>query len=193
LFSITISEKHKTPCVTFSFRISQKDHSVEVLNKIQKFFGCGRFTTSKRDNTVEFYVRKFDDILLKIIPHFESYPLLGSKQLNFESFKEAAFLVKKAAHLTENGILRIKELKDNMNTKRSFEEKYRFCFSKPIHIEPQWIIGFIDAEGSFYNRLLLKHKGNYEYIETESTLSIGQNFHDVGLIIAIKKFFGDSG
>jgi hypothetical protein len=80
-----------------------------------------------------------------------------------------------------------------MNTKRSFEEKYRFCFSKPINLKPQWVVGFIDAEGNFFNKLSLRHKGGYNYIETESTLSIGQNIHDIGVLLAITKFFGDSG
>jgi hypothetical protein len=133
-FSISISTRYKNPQVRFSFRITQKDHSVEVLNKIYRFFHCGVFTSSQRDKTVEFVVTKFSDILLIIIPHFESYPLRGSKQLNFESFKEAAYLARDGAHLTEVGLSKIKYLKDRMNTKRSFEEKYRFCIKNSEQI-----------------------------------------------------------
>lgn len=45
----------------------------------------------------------------------------------------------------------------------------------------------------FFNKLSLRHKGGYDYIETESTLSIGQNIHDIGVLLAIKKFYVDSG
>jgi len=62
---------------------------------------------------------------------------VSSKQLNFESFKKAALLVKSGAHFTKEGLNKIKDLKASMNTKRSFEEKYRFCFSKPINLKPQ--------------------------------------------------------
>ncbi len=43
--------------------------------------------------------------------------------------------------------------------------------------------------GNFFNKLSLRHKGGYNYIETESTLSIGQNIHDIGVLLAITKFF----
>jgi hypothetical protein len=77
-----------------ALEITQKDHSTGILKDLQKFFGSrscrGGLTVSKRDKTVEFFAKNFEDILLKIIPHFEAYPLVTSKELNFESFKEAA-------------------------------------------------------------------------------------------------------
>jgi hypothetical protein len=58
-------------------------------------FGCGVVSSpSKRNKVVEFYVKNFEDILLKIIPHFEAHPLITSKALNFESFKEAVLIKK---------------------------------------------------------------------------------------------------
>jgi hypothetical protein len=50
-----------------------------------------------------------------------------SKQLNFESFKAAALLIKSGEYLTDEGINKIKGLKASMNTGRSFEEKFRHC------------------------------------------------------------------
>ena len=79
-----------------------------------------------------------------------------------------------------------------MNTKRLFKDKYESCLNIK-HIETQWLVGFIDSEGSFYNRLTKRQKGGYDYIETESTLSIGQNIHDIGLLLAIQKFFDGAG
>lgn len=176
----------------FSFRITQKDHSTGILKDIQKFLGCGKLTVSKRDKTVEFFVKNFEDILLKIIPHFEAHPLVTSKQLNFESFKEAALLVKSGAHLTKEGLNKIKELKANMNTGRSFEDKFRHCWAKcPIILQPEWIIGFID--GCFFNKLSRRQKSGYSYIETESSLRISQNIHDVAVLLAIKNYFSGSG
>jgi len=192
-FSISISTRYKNPQVRFSFRITQKDHSVEVLNKIHRFFHCGVFTSSQRDKTVEFVVNKFEDILLKIIPHFEAHPLITSKALNFESFKEAVLIKKSGGHLTTEGFNKIKDLKATMNTERSFEEKFRYCTTKTIHFTIEWLIGFIDAEGCFYNRLKLKHKGGYKYIETESTFSIGQSISDISILLSIKQFLGGSG
>lgn len=81
-FSISVFEKiNGKPLVIFSFIITQKDHSAGILKDLQKFLGCGGLTVSKRDKTVEFFVKIFEDILLKIIPHFETYPLVTSKHL----------------------------------------------------------------------------------------------------------------
>jgi len=191
-FMITINEKtYKNPQIIFTFSISQKDHSQGILKDIKKYFGCGVVSSpSKRNKVVEFYVKNFEDILLKIIPHFEAHPLITSKALNFESFKEA---VLSGGHLTTEGFNKIKDLKATMNTGRSFEEKFRYCTTKTINFTIEWLIGFIDAEGCFYNRLKLKHKGGYKYIETESTFSIGQSISDISILLSIKQFLGGSG
>jgi len=128
-FSITIEEgKYSKPQVTLSFRVTQKDHSSGVLKDLQKFVGAGVVSKpAKRNQVVEFSVRKLDDILLKVIPFFDKYPLVTSKQLNFESFKKAAGLIVSGEYLTDEGINKIKELKANMNTGRSFEDKFRHC------------------------------------------------------------------
>ncbi len=181
--------------MTLSFRVSQKSHSAGVLRDLIKFFGAGVVSKpSKRNQVVEYSVRKFDDIIFKIIPHFEAYSLVTSKQLNFESFKEVALMVKNGEHLTVEGMNRIKELKANMNTGRSFEDKFRCCWSRhPMDLKIDWVIGFLDGESSFYNRLSRRQKSGYEYIVTESSLKISQNIHDVAVLLSIQRFFGDAG
>jgi len=113
--------------VTPMFSVCQNSLSQGILKDLHRFFGCGRITEVTKDNTVEFQVRKLDDILNKIIPHFEKYPLVTSKALNFESLKEAALMVKEKRHLTTEGLSIIKDLKFKMNTGRSFEEKFNYC------------------------------------------------------------------
>jgi hypothetical protein len=61
-----------------------------------------------------------DDIFNIIIPHFDKYPLLTSKNLDLLDFKKAAFLLKNKSDLYENEILSIK---NNMNNKRSYAER----------------------------------------------------------------------
>jgi hypothetical protein len=60
-------------------------------------------------------VAKIDDIVMKIIPFFEKYPIKGSKHNNYIYFKEAAFIIKSKEHLTDKGMDRIKELKAVIN------------------------------------------------------------------------------
>src|SRR5271168_2873089 len=74
--------------ISLRISITQKAHSKIVLFYLQKFFDCGQVIPSSKD-CMRFVVQSKEDIIKKIIPHFDNYPLKTSKQLNFESFKEA--------------------------------------------------------------------------------------------------------
>jgi hypothetical protein len=66
---------------------------------------------STRLNTVNFVVYKFEDILQKIIPIFEKYPLITQKYLDFYYFKEVSYLISGKEHLTKKGRIAITILK----------------------------------------------------------------------------------
>ncbi len=138
VFSVSIVEgKYSKPQVSLSLRVSQKAHSAGILNDLQKFFGAGTVgKPAKRNQVCEFSIKKLSDIISKVIPFFEKNPLVTSKQLNFLSFKKAAQLVISGEYLTDEGLNKLKELKANMNTGRSFEEKFRHCWAKyPIDLK----------------------------------------------------------
>lgn len=83
------------------------------------YLNCGRI--SKRSNVVDFIVKKFSDIELKIIPLFEIYcPLVGNKNLEFKDFCKALKIMKNKAHLTSEGLENIRKIKSGMNSKRKF-------------------------------------------------------------------------
>lgn len=51
-------------------------------------------------------------------------------------------------HLTLQGIDKLKNMASQMNTNRTFEEKWQFCqeHTSKSTINPEWIQGFTDAE-----------------------------------------------
>ena len=53
-----------------------------------------------------------------IIPFFQKYPIIGVKAKDFEDFTKVALLMQDKAHLTEEGIEKIKIIKSNMNSNR---------------------------------------------------------------------------
>lgn len=53
-----------------------------------------------------------------IIPFFETYPIQGTKSLDFADFKKVAEILKKKEHLTLEGFNRILEIKAGMNRGR---------------------------------------------------------------------------
>jgi hypothetical protein len=109
--------------ISLRLSVTQKSHSVGVLYDLQNFFGCGQVIISSKD-CMRFVVQRKEDILNKIIPHFTDFPLVTSKELNFETLKEAALIVARGEHLNPIGLDKIISLKALMNKKRSFEELF---------------------------------------------------------------------
>jgi len=98
-FNITITKDIKrsnNSRVICEIHITQNKKSVKVLNLIKDYFECGKVKVdNKLTNTMKFQVSSKDDIKKKIIPFLEEYPLLTSKYLNYETFKEAINIMDK--------------------------------------------------------------------------------------------------
>lgn len=171
--------------VSLRISVTQKSHSTGVLYGLQNFFGCGQVIPSSK-GCMRFVVQKKEDILLKIIPHFISYPLVTSKELNFKTFKEASIIVANGEHLTTNGLNKIIELKNQMNKNRSFEELFNHFHSKTIKLNPYWVQAFVDAEGTFGTLITKSDTGK---IVTRARLSVSQSTHDYEVLRQIKNFF----
>ena len=73
---------------------------------------------STRPDSVVFVVYKFSDIFEKILPLLDENPLLGIKGLDYQDFRKVAFMMKDKAHLTEEGIYEIRQIKSGMNKGR---------------------------------------------------------------------------
>lgn len=70
------------------------------------------------DSSVYLEVSKFTDIIQKIIPFFEEYPIQGIKGLDFSDFKEAASIMENNEHLTTDGYDSIIRIRNGMNRSR---------------------------------------------------------------------------
>jgi hypothetical protein len=106
---------------TLAFKVTQKEHSLGILYDLKKFFNCGHIhIDNKKENAYKYNVAKLDDIINIIIPHFDKYPLLTSKNLDYLDFRKAAFLLKSKSDFYANEILFIK---NNMNNKRFYAER----------------------------------------------------------------------
>lgn len=131
-FQITLQNikgKGKTGYKSFlEFKITQRDHSKDILYKIKDYFNCGRINIDNRKTkTMKYVVTNIDDLLNIIIPHFDEYPLLTSKYLNYVDFKNATLLMKDKGHYSLEGINNLKDIKSKMNKSRSFSDKFFYC------------------------------------------------------------------
>ena len=76
-----------------SFSVSQNGDRSEVLHALQAYFGCGSIRPDRSDKTLKWETRRLDDLVEKVIPHFEEYPMLSAKRLDFERFAAVCRLV----------------------------------------------------------------------------------------------------
>lgn len=189
--------------VSLEYKITQKSHSSNVLYDIQNYFSAGSVVIDNRiTDTKKFHITNLNLILEKIIPHFDNYPCLSSKNLNFQDWKKVANLISQKKNLTNEGVKEIKNILSNMNTKRSFKEKYNYCNQNlnlnnegnvNFKLPPFWVQGFLDGEATFYVHLTPLSNINREEEPLKSvcnlSLEVAQNSHDVSILLALKQFF----
>jgi hypothetical protein len=123
------------------FAILLMDRDLEILQTVKRYFGCGGVSNAKlpnreggRQGEIIYKVRSRKDILDKVIPHFDSYPLLGRKSRDYELWKEAVLILTNADSRREstfegNKLLmgenkRLEEIRNSLMI-RGFPRKYR--------------------------------------------------------------------
>lgn len=118
-FYVKIKKGKQEGQSTLVFSVTQHSRDLHLMNIIKDYLGCGIIEKiSTRPNMTVLVIYKLKDILLKIIPFFEKYSLLGIKLLDFKDFCKIAHLMVNKEHLTEQGMVKISIIKKGMNSKR---------------------------------------------------------------------------
>ena len=107
-FSISISKRTKLNVgweIKPSFAVGQNFDRAEVLHLMQNYFNCGHIRKDKK--TLKYEVRKLEDLINLIIPHFKKYPMLSSKQKYFEKFEKICLQIKNLQHLKKETLITI--------------------------------------------------------------------------------------
>jgi hypothetical protein len=107
-----------------SFSISQHKRNLEILKEIKEYFGVGAIRFSKRDQNYRYEVRAINDLVQKVIPHFQKYPLRTSKVRDFLLFVEICKLVSANHHLNADYLEKIinKAYQMNESGKRRYSK-----------------------------------------------------------------------
>lgn len=98
-----------------SLSVSQNRDRAEVLFLIEEYFGCGSIRPDRSDRTLKWETRRLDDLVERVIPHFQMVPLLSKKRLDFETFATICQRMKSGAHLGREGLREIVRLAHSMN------------------------------------------------------------------------------
>ena|SRR3989344_5472082 len=97
-FNVRINDKKRRAKVELKFSLKLRHQDKEVLDELQRFFGCGKvyIQRDKRENhslCYRFEVQNKKEIFEKIIPFFEqNSPKIQSRKRDFELFKQIAEL-----------------------------------------------------------------------------------------------------
>ena len=98
-----------------SFSVSQNHDRAEVLELFRAVLGCGTLRPDRSDKTLKYEIRSVTDLVIRVIPHFEEYPLISNKRHDFEQFAVICRMMKRSEHLTKEGFLTITKLANDIN------------------------------------------------------------------------------
>ena len=98
-----------------SLSVSQNGDRAEVLLLLQSYFGCGSLRPDRSDKTLKWETRNLSLLVERVIPHFETHPLLSGKQRDFQLFASICVRMARKEHLTRSGLKSIVRLAGRMN------------------------------------------------------------------------------
>ena len=99
--------------ITLKFSMSMHEKDMDLLIKLQKFFGVGTITKHGRP-AIKYKVTSIKDMSV-IITHCTKFPLITHKSIDFLLFKNAYELMIAKLHLTDAGFKKILSLRASLN------------------------------------------------------------------------------
>ncbi len=153
----TFSIAHQNGKWSLVFKLSQHEYNMRLLYFIKSQLGVGNINKEAKTKMVNYRIRDRKKLVEVIFPIFDSYPLLTTKYFNYLKFKEA-YGILEDANLTK---FKKDELMFNL-VKRIPSENYISPAWEIVNnivsntneakmvISKAWLIGFTEAEGSFY-------------------------------------------
>ena len=98
-----------------SISVSQNADRGQVLELIAGYFGCGSIRPDPGDHTIKWETRRLDDIVARVLPHFDRFPMISGKQRDVELLAKICQMMLDKHHLGRQGLLKIVELVAQMN------------------------------------------------------------------------------
>jgi hypothetical protein len=98
-----------------SFSVSQNADRAQLLYQIQLLWGCGFIRPDRSDRTLKYEVRKVENLVKCVLPHFRAYPLLSGKMDDVNRLAAICDLIQTQSHLTGDGFREIVRLAMLMN------------------------------------------------------------------------------
>jgi hypothetical protein len=125
------------------FVITNVESSLPLFEEMRSLLGVGRIYIAKRktretwQSVIQLRVQKLSECF-KIVDFFKEMPFGTTKGEDFKKWAECLEIIRKNGHITREGLLRICQLRDSMNfrktkSKWTTEEVTKILDAKPIH------------------------------------------------------------
>jgi hypothetical protein len=198
----------------FSFSIGLNIKDKELIYQINSFFdNKGRISFYHPHNEIRLTFDNLDVINNYIIPHFDSYPLFGTKFIDYQLFKMGINMIKNGDYKTSDGLRKFGEIALSMNEgyKKNRIEPLPGSIDITKNINSQnplqhsgslfdtisypkdqkrlpswWITGFIDGDGSLSASIKYKNLEKTR-VAFQPSLTISQHKNNIILFNQIKE------
>lgn len=135
--------------------LSQSRYNLRILSYIKKQLGTGSVT--KDGTKAQFFIRDRIKIETVLLPIFEKYPLLTSKYFDYLRFKKALYILNDKSITKQDRDVKLLNLK-NSKLPTVYKSPAWSGVDLPLKnvnslsnvMSKPWLVGFIEAEGSFY-------------------------------------------
>lgn len=182
------------PRVQIKMHIRDKD----LILSLQNFFGNIGYISYPISTMIEYRISNTKDLIAKVIPHFDNYPLKTKKYVDYILFKNIVTMLVKGEHKTIEGFKNIIAIKASLNKglSNSLKEEFKSIVPYPTDnikmlttsIEPAWMSGFCTGEGNFFIGILESNTKLGKTIILR--YSISQDSRDIVLLTKFIDFYG---
>jgi hypothetical protein len=142
---------------TLFFKIAQSSYNLRALYYIKKRLGHGSVRLESKKSMADFRIRNKDTINKVLFPIFDEYPLLTSKYFEYMKFKKA-YEILTNVHLSNEEKNRLLLMIKDSNKPENYispiwnevNNKIGNALDAKKIMSKYWLVGFTEAEGSFY-------------------------------------------
>lgn len=172
--TFSITQNNHNSSWQFTFKISLHRNNLPLLYLIKDQLGCGSVTFAGKNNW-QYRVRDRQHLLKYVVPIFVEYPLFTRKRYHFDLFHQALLQPQLCSHFKSiwNCPQGLKTMLDNVMLELNSQNRVP---------SKAWIIGFTEAEGSFY--VTQRH-------QPSKNMPLGEYCHGFGISQKVDKHILD--
>ena len=192
----TFSITHSNGKWSLAFKISQQEYNMRVLYFIKNQLGIGNINKESNTKMGNYRIRDRKKLALVIFPIFDNYPLLTSKYFSYLRFKEAYKILENTSLSKPQQDELMFELvkkdlpKDYVSPGWSIVNNIVSNTNDANKVMSKaWLVGFTEAEGSFYlvNKTKDRIVHGFEITQKLDLIVLSAIGHILGIKTSTKK------